>query len=292
MFALTGDTPEAADLFRHAATLLGGRDPREIVRTGTSDALHHNRTGQILCSFQALAAGAALRDVMPDRLVVAGYSVGEMAAWGVAGFLSMIDTLDLVARRAEVMDAASPPGDGLLFVRGLCRDAIGRLCERHDAAIAIVNPGNAFILGGSRAALKAIADEAKAMNARRVVDVPVEVASHTKRLANASPEFREALRHVPAKLPPRVGTWLLSGIDGSPVSDLEAGFDKIAAQISQTVQWEACLQSCMEAGATEFFELGPGAALSKMLLTEDNKDLSVRCLEDFKTLRGAAGGAC
>jgi malonyl CoA-acyl carrier protein transacylase len=127
--------------------LLGGRDPREIVRTGTSDALHRNRTGQILCSLQALAAAAALRDAMPDRLVVAGYSAGEVAAWGVAGFLSMIDTLDLVARRAEVMDAASPPNDGLLFVRGLCRGVTEQMCERHDAAIAIVNPGNAFILG-------------------------------------------------------------------------------------------------------------------------------------------------
>ncbi|MEA2799987.1 MAG: [acyl-carrier-protein] S-malonyltransferase, partial [Rhodospirillaceae bacterium] len=33
MFALTGDAPEAANLFAHAATLLGGRDPREMVQT-------------------------------------------------------------------------------------------------------------------------------------------------------------------------------------------------------------------------------------------------------------------
>jgi [acyl-carrier-protein] S-malonyltransferase len=125
------------------------------------------------------------------------------------------------------------------------------------------------------------------MNARTVVDVPVEVASDTKRLASASAEFRGALRHVHAKLPPRPGTRLLSGIDGSPVFDLEAGFDKLAAQISQTVQWEACLQSCLKAGATAFFELGPGAALSKMVLTEDDKDVSARSLEDFKTLQGA-----
>ncbi len=111
MFALTGDRPEAADLFRHAATLIGGRDPREIVRTGTSDTLHHNRTGQILCSLQALAA-AALRDVMPDRLVVAGYSVGEVAAWGVAGFLSMIDTLDLAARRRKSWTPPRAPAMG------------------------------------------------------------------------------------------------------------------------------------------------------------------------------------
>lgn len=118
MFALTGETPEASILFEHAATLLG-RDPRDFVRSDTSEALHRNRTGQILCTVQALAAAAALRETMPDRIIVAGYSVGEVAAWGVAGLFGMTDTLDLVARRAEAMDAASLPGDGLLFIRGL-----------------------------------------------------------------------------------------------------------------------------------------------------------------------------
>ena len=37
-----------------------------------------------------------LRDAMPGRIIVAGYSVGEMAAWGVGGLLSAADTLDLV----------------------------------------------------------------------------------------------------------------------------------------------------------------------------------------------------
>lgn len=287
MFALTGDAPEAAYLFRHTERLLGRSDPREMVRTEASNVLHHDRIGQILCSLQGLAAASALREVMPDRLVVAGYSVGEVAAWGVAGFLSMIDTLDLVACRAEAMDAASSPGDGLLFIRGLCRNSIERLCERYEAGIAIVNPGNAFIVGGSRIARKGLAAKAKEMKASRVVDVPVEVAAHTKRLSNASPLFRKALSQRSVTPPPRVGTWLLSGIDGAPVSDLEAGLDKLAAQISQTVEWETCLHSCMEAGATAFFELGPGAALSKMLLRDYDRYLPVRSIEDFKTLEGA-----
>lgn len=284
MFALTGDAPQAAGLFARATALLGGRDPREIVRTETSEALHHNRIGQILCTLQALAAAAALRDAMPDRLVVAGYSVGEMAAWGVAGLLGMTDTLDLVARRAEAMDAATPPGDGMLFVRGLSRDAVDGLCARHDTAIAIVDPGDAFLLGGSRTALKALADDAKAMNATRVVDVPVEVASHTKRLAGASAEFGATLRHASVTLSAG-GTRLLSGVDGSPVIDAEAGLDKLAAQISHTVQWAACLQGCMEGGATAFLELGPGPALSEMAAGA-YRGVATRCLEDFRTLDG------
>jgi [acyl-carrier-protein] S-malonyltransferase len=65
MFALTADAPEAAALFAHAATLLGGRDPRDIARTDTSAAIHRDRTGQILCTLQAEAAAVALRNEMP-----------------------------------------------------------------------------------------------------------------------------------------------------------------------------------------------------------------------------------
>ena len=285
MFALTADAPQAAGLFAHAATLLGDRDPREIVRTGSGDALHRNRIGQILCSLQALAAAAALRDTLPDRPTVAGYSVGEVAAWGVAGLFSATDTLDLVARRAEAMDAASPGGDGLLFVRGLSRKSIERLCERHNAAIAIVNPGNAFVLGGSRATLEALAGEAKADGAR-VVELPVEVASHTRRLAGASAAFRASLRHLRLMRSPTDGARVLSGVDGSPVIDTKAGFDKLAAQISQTVQWADCLQGCVEGGATAFLELGPGRALSEMAVGA-YRDIPARSLEDFRTLQGA-----
>ncbi|MFD2055478.1 acyltransferase domain-containing protein [Mesorhizobium calcicola] len=285
MFALTADAPQAAGLFAHAATLLGDRDPREIVRTGSGDVLHRNRIGQILCSLQALAAAAALRDTLPDRLTVAGYSVGEVAAWGVAGLFRATDTLDLVARRAEAMDAASPDGDGLLFIRGLSRKSIEKLCERHNAAIAIVNPGNAFVLGGSRATFEALADEAKA-DAARVVELPVEVASHTRRLARASAAFRASLRHVRLMRSPTDGARVLTGVDGSPVIDTKAGFDKLAAQISQTVQWADCLQGCIEGGATAFLELGPGRALSEMAVGA-YRDIPARSLEDFRTLQGA-----
>jgi [acyl-carrier-protein] S-malonyltransferase len=285
MFSLTGSVPEAAELFARAAILLDGRDPREFVRTETAEVLHRNRVGQILCSLQALAAATALQEVMPDRIVVAGYSVGEVAAWGVAGLLTMSDTLDLVASRAEEMDAASSAGDGLLFVRGLPHDVIVALCERHQVEIAIINPDDAFVLGGSRASLDAFADTARAMKASRVVNLPVAVASHTTRLTKASIEFRENLKHVAVQFPTRTGVRVLSGVDGAPVIRLDTSLDKLAAQISQTVRWTDSLQGCIEAGATVFLELGPGHALSGMAVTT-YRNASSRSLDDFKTLQG------
>ncbi len=285
MFALTGSAPQAECLFTHAATLLGGRDPRELVETNDAGTLHGNRVAQILCTLQALAAAAALRDAFPQEIVVAGYSVGEVASWGVAGFLGAMETLDLAARRAELMSAAAAPGEGMVFVRGLPRAQVEKLGAQFGAAIAIVNPGEAFVVGGGGEAVDAFARAARAMTGTKVVRLPVEVASHTPRLAEASQQFRDVLRQVRIAAVP-AGTRMLSGIDGAPVLDAETGFDKLAAQISHSVQWAACLQGCIEAGASAFFELGPGPALSQMAAGAC-RDVPCRSLEDFRTLRGA-----
>jgi [acyl-carrier-protein] S-malonyltransferase len=184
------------------------------------------------------------------------------------------------------MDAASMPGDCLLFVRGLSRGAVEALCKRHDAAVAIVDPGDAYVLGGAGVALDALADEAKGMVAAHVVRVAVNVASHTQRLAAASVEFRKALDQTPMKQTPNARVRLFSGIDGSPVVDITVGLDKLAKQISHTVQWAACLEGCVEAGASAFFELGPGQALKEMAASA-YPDIPAHSLEDFRTLEGA-----
>jgi len=286
MFALPDHAPEAAALFAHAAALLGGHDPRELIRTASPELLHLNRVAQILCALQALAAARALREVMPDRFVVAGYSVGEVAAWGIGGLLGMKDVLDLVAQRAILMDADSGPDDGLLFVRGLSRERVDRLCQQHDCSVAIVNPGEAFVLGGERQRLDALAREAQALNAAHTVPLPVNVASHTQRLAHAASEFRAELSHFQPDLSRVAHVRILSGVDGSPVLHAETGCDKLAAQISHTVQWADCLQGCVEAGATAFLELGPGAALSGMAAAA-YPGIPARSLEEFKTMSGA-----
>lgn len=285
MFALTGDALGAAGLFSHTARLLGGRDPRLVVREETLEAVHRNRKGQILCALQALAAIAALQGVLPQHLIVAGYSIGELAAWGVAGFLDSDKVLDLAAARAEAMDAASPPGDGLMFVRGLPRETLDRLCARHGVDIAIMEPDNAFVLGGARTGLASFADEARLAGAGRIVDLAVEVASHTGRLREASAAFRKILAQSRAVGAPVGPVRLISGIDGMPVMNLSAGLEKLARQISEPVQWGACLQSCGEAGASAFLELGPGRALSRMAAGEFT-GTPARSMDDFQTLEG------
>jgi hypothetical protein len=84
---------------------------------------------------------------------------------------------------------------------------------------------------------------------------------------------------------PGAGYRLLSGIDGDTVYDLETGIDKLADQISTTIDWAACLESCRAAGAVAALELGPGTTLSHMAsaLFPDGR---ARAVQEFRTLAG------
>ena len=284
MFDLTGDAPQAAALFAHASTLLGD-DPRILVKRNEREALHANRTAQLLCTLQALSAAAVLDSALPKQRCVAGYSVGEVAAWGVAGLIGATETLDLVTARASVMDAASHGDEGMLFIRGLRKASIEQLCVDREAAIAICNPAEAWVLGGRSVALEIIAEEAVRLGAARVVSIPVKVPSHTYLLAEASVAFRHVLAHIHLQPSPKTGIRLFSGIDGDSVLDAKNDVNKLALQISQSIQWATCLEGCVEAGAGAFLELGPGRALADMAATA-YPHIPARSLDDFHSVQG------
>jgi [acyl-carrier-protein] S-malonyltransferase len=285
MFNLLADAPAATPVFDAAKLVLDGKDPRQLVREASNDDLHSDKVGQILCCTQAMAAWAVLGTKATRPLVVAGYSVGELAAWGVAGLLDHKNVLDLAVQRATAMDRATTEPSGLVAIRGLRRDALDPICKAHGAYVAIVNAEDQMLVGGTRKAIDAVAHDAQAAGAERTTVLPVAVPSHTPLLAEASRSFRQALdrARLPAQVP--LGVRLLSGIDGDTVFDVRTGADKLARQIQQTVDWAACMQSCRAAGVARVVELGPGHALAHMM-HEFMADADVHSLPEFHSLSG------
>lgn len=283
MFALSAAAPEAGDVFAAAQDALGS-DPRRFIREADEGETHANVAGQILCATQALAAFAALKDAFGARKSIAGYSIGELAAWGCAGLYPPAAIIDLARQRALTMDAFSRPGDGLAFVRGLSREKVDGLCARHACDVAIVNPGEMFVIGGGRKDLDGLCEGALDLGAAKAGSLKVNVASHTPRLAGASQRFLEALA-AHKTLPRTPGVRLFSGIDARPVLNVEEGQAKLAAQISHTIDWAGCLEACVEAGVDAFLELGPGRALAAMA-AEAYPHLRARSTEDFRSLDG------
>ena len=283
MFDLVASCPEAEPLFIAAAEVLG-QDPRRFVREAAPADLFSNRAGQILCCTQALAMLSALGKAWPARTVIAGYSIGELAAWGCAGAVDGPGILRLAQRRAVAMDAAAPSDGGLAAIVGLRRPTLEPILARHAVSIAIVNDVDSFVVGGRRAGLDAACQEAASRGAKHIVTLPVAVPSHTPLLREATEQFRAVLRAASPRLP-GAGHRLLSGIDGDTIYDIETGIDKLARQISTTIDWAACLESCRSAGAVAALELGPGTALSRMA-SPLFPDGHVRAVDEFRTLTG------
>ena len=284
MFGWLGDVPEAAPVFEAAAAFLDGADPRRFVRDADDAALFGNRAGQILCCTQALAAWAMIGERRPAGVVLAGYSVGELAAWGCAGLFAPAQVLALAASRAAVMDAAAPAGAGLAAIVGLRRAALDAMLAAHGGHVAIHNGPESVVIGADGAALAACLEAAIAGGARTARRLPVAVPSHTALLASASPSFGTRLQAETLGVQ-SPGVRLLSGIDGAVVRDTEAGLLALAAQISTTIDWAACLDSCRELGARRFLELGPGAALAAMA-AELGPDVTTRAVGQFRSRDG------
>jgi [acyl-carrier-protein] S-malonyltransferase len=222
---------------------------------------------------------------VPRPLIVAGYSVGELAAWGVAGLLDFAEVLDLAAQRAAAMDAATTQPSGLAAIRGLTRDTLDAICRAHGAYVAIVNGRDQMVVGGTREALAGVIHDAQLDGAERTTMLPVAVSAHTPLLAEASDRFRQALAkaHLAAEMPS--GVRLLSGIDGATLFDVQEGADKLARQIQQTVDWAGCMESCRAADVTKVVELGPGNALARMM-HDFMPDSDVHSLSEFHSLSG------
>ena len=280
MLDLFVDHPATASILAEASTLLG-QDARTLLRTADDTTLFANRTSQILCVARGLIAAACLAPATP--IVVAGYSVGEMTAWGVAGIWSPTRTLRLTAVRAEAMDSASGADDGLGFVRGLASERVEALVARFDCAIAIVNPDRVFVIGGARGQVEKCCIAALAEGATAARPIAVHIASHTPRLSAAVAPFRAALAASAPTRPAR-GHTLIGAADASIITGA-GGIAGLARQIDTTIDWAATLEAIVERGGSRFLELGPGSALADMVRAT-YPTLDARAVDDFRSIAG------
>jgi [acyl-carrier-protein] S-malonyltransferase len=251
----------------------------------TAADMFENRVAQPLIVAATLAMWEALRDRVPAPALAAGYSIGELAAYGVSGALTPAQAVTLAATRARLMDeaAATHPGQAMLAVSAMATDKAREIARSAAVDIAIVTGEDSCIVGGERARIAEAETQAVSQGARCQV-LPVAVASHTRLMAEAVAPFARELEaaEFSAPLCP-----VLSGIEASRIQDKAHATQHLSRQLAQTVQWSACMDAALEAGVTVALELGPGASLSRMFRTR-YPDLPCRSASEFRTLDGIA----
>ncbi|RZA33192.1 MAG: acyltransferase domain-containing protein [Lysobacteraceae bacterium] len=242
-----------------------------------------NRVAQPSIVAATLAMWTALGELPSPPALVAGYSIGELSAYGVAGALDPLDAVKLAAERARVMDAClvDGPRQGMVALSGLPPGTVDALLQRFGFYPAILNGDDALVAGGPAAEAEGLAAAAAAAGGKATV-LPVAVASHTPLLRSAVAPFAALLagqRWSAFDFP------VLSGISAEPVFDAAHAMADLPRQIAEPIRWKDCMDACLEAGATVALELGPGAALSRMLQAR-HPGIACRSVAEFRSLDG------
>lgn len=252
-------------------------DPAEATR---------NAFAQPLLTRLALAAWAQLSPLLPAPAAVAGYSVGELAAFSVAGVFDTDTAIHLAGLRASLMDtsAAVGPPTGLLGVSGLGPEQQAELCERLGLSIAIRTDAFTVVVGGPRDALALAADAVDKAGAQ-ATPLRVALASHTPWMRGAAEAFGEVLQRTPFATPRMP---LFCNLTGGRVTNPVAARSALAGQVDHTVRWDEDMEGIAERGVACVLEIGGGSALARQW-NKRFPAIPARAADDFQSVSALVG---
>jgi len=254
-----------------------GEDWRE--RSRDEHWLSSNEVAQVLITGTSLAAWAALAPLLPGPpAIVAGYSVGELAAFACAGVFDPEQALELAVRRAEEMNRCVVGlSTGLLSVSEVGETAVPQACTGLKLECAIRVAHDHGIYAGEDATLQQAHDRLAHVGAK-CKRLPVRIASHSSWMHGAATAFAHALQSVPlhaAQCPVALNA------SGTTTRHAAVLREALSHQIDSTVQWSACMKSIAERRVSCVIEVGAGTALSRMWATH-HPEVPVRAVEDFR----------
>jgi [acyl-carrier-protein] S-malonyltransferase len=263
----------------------------DLVHYGTdadAEEIRDTAIAQPLLVAAALAAADALGAVGPGQDgvtpdVVAGHSVGELAAAAIAGVLSPEAALVLVRERGRAMaQAAALTPTGMTAVLGGEPDDVLAALDKHELTPANINGAGQIVAAGTMDRLAAFAEDPP--DKARLRPLSVAGAFHTEHMAPAVDTLRRLAPGMPVADP---RTRLLSNRDGAVVGSGTEYLSRLVEQVSAPVRWDACMATMRELGVTAIIELPPAGTLAGLARRELRgvAQLAVKTPEDLDEAR-------
>ncbi|MFD0203142.1 MULTISPECIES: hybrid non-ribosomal peptide synthetase/type I polyketide synthase [Saccharothrix] len=200
--------------------------------------------------------------VTPSAVI--GHSIGEYAAACFASVMSLTQAVDLVTRRARVVEASTQDGSMATLLCSRER-AEQLLADFPDVSVAAVNAAENTTIAGATESLAAVL---KAARRQRIFTERLDVTHpyHSAQMTRAADDLHEQIRHHafdPPALP-----WI-SAVTGAPVpadSPIDASY--WSRHLVEPVLFRAAVGSAIDGGARVFLEIGATATVGGLVAQE------------------------
>ncbi|WP_377546344.1 beta-ketoacyl synthase N-terminal-like domain-containing protein, partial [Micromonospora zhanjiangensis] len=266
---------------------------RDIMFAADDSRLHETLfTQAALFSFEvAMARLLESWGVRPG--ILAGHSIGEIAAAHVAGVFSLPDAVRLVAARGRLMQAL-PTGGAMVAVEASAEDVQPYLAGHESAvSLAAVNGPTSVVLSGSRDAVDEVVRLLDGQG-RRTHRLRVSHAFHSALMDPMLDAFREVAESISYAAPERTLISNLTGTVADPGEIRRPGY--WVRHVRETVRFSDGVAAIAAGGVTDMVEIGPDAALTAMaaaVLTDTGIVVAAarrRDQDEIRTVVAAAAG--
>lgn len=245
----------AKHLFDQANEILGF-SLTDVMFDGSEDDLKQTKITQPAIFLHSIVKAHLAGDTFqPD--VVAGHSLGEFSALVAAKALSFEAALTLVYKRAMAMQKACEiQPSTMAAVLGLSDEKVEEICASiNDDLVVPANyncPGQLVISGTISGVEKAV-NLCKEAGALRAILLPVGGAFHSPLMQPAQEELAAAI-HATTFAAPLCPIY--QNVNAQAETDPEQIKAKLIEQLTAPVRWTQTMQNMIQAGVTEFVEVG------------------------------------
>lgn len=259
MLASWLELPGAAERLA-AWSEISGLDLVQLGTTATAEEITDTAVTQPLVVAATLLAHEELtrRGLLSGAdAVIAGHSVGEIAAYAIAGVISADDAVKLAATRgAEMAKACAVEPTGMAAVLGGDEAEVLSRLEALDLVPANRNAAGQIVAAGAVAALDKLAEDPP--EKARVRPLATAGAFHTRYMASALDGYASAADGVTTSEPTAK---LLSNADGQPVASAADAMSKLVSQLTRPVRWDLCTATMRQDNVTAIVEFPPAGTL-------------------------------
>ena len=244
---------------------VSGLDLVTLGTTATAEEITDTALTQPLVVAATLLAHQELvrRNLLARReisreVLVAGHSVGEIAAYAIGGIISADDAVALAATRGvEMAKACALEPTGMSAVLGGEETEVLARLDELELVPANRNAAGQIVAAGRLDALAKLAENPP--EKARVRLLATAGAFHTHFMSSALDAYTAAAANVQTAEPTAV---VLSNADGQPVASAADAMTKLVAQMTRPVRWDLCTETLRQRNVTAIVEFPPAGTLT------------------------------